>query len=184
MSGPRRLSQREARLGGAKGQRDHRNRHGDGKTAADLMPEDHLDEEAPPAFLDAAGKRAWRRVITAAPPDLLHTIDTDLVAAVAAAMVPHENAVKLSQRAWQDLDTLRRTSLSSEMRCALRARLLNWRPHWVYRRSPDHGSRCRLLNPPFPTTRICALSNSSGRTANAAAPSQPDQRLCDGRSSS
>lgn len=44
MSGPRRLSQKEARLGGAKGQRDHRYRHGDGKTAADLMPEGHLDE--------------------------------------------------------------------------------------------------------------------------------------------
>lgn len=183
MSGPRRLSQKEARLGGAKGQRDHRYRHGDGKTAADLMPEGHLDESTT-GFSRRCRQESLAPGDHRAPPDLLHTIDTDLVAAVAAAMVPHENAVKLSQRAWQDLDTLRRTSLSSAMRCALRARLLNWRPHWVYRRSPDHGSRCRLLNPPFPTTRICALSNSSGRTANAAAPSQPDQRLCDGRSSS
>ena len=67
------------------------------------MPEGHLDEKAPPAFLDA-GKEAWRRVITAAPPDLLHTTDTDPVSAQAAAMVRHANAVKLSQRAWQDLD--------------------------------------------------------------------------------
>lgn len=43
-------------------------------------------------------------MITAAPHDLLHTFDTDPVSAQAAAMVRHANAVKLSQRAWQDLD--------------------------------------------------------------------------------
>ena len=94
----------DKRLAGAQGERNHRRRYGDVQTAADLMPSDDLGEEAPPAFLDAAGKKAWRRVIAAAPPGLLHRIDADLVAALAAAMVRHENAVKLSQRAWEDLN--------------------------------------------------------------------------------
>ena len=106
MSGPRRLSQKEAWLGGAKGQRDHRYRHGDGKTAADLMPEGDPDENAPPAFLDVAGKKAWRRIIAAAPPGLLHKINTDLVTALPAAVARHENAVRLLQRVWQDRDDL------------------------------------------------------------------------------
>jgi len=101
MPGPRRHTQIEAWLNGAEGERNHRYLYGDVRTATDQMTPDDLDKAAPSAFLDAAGKKAWRRIIAAAPPGLLHKIDTDLVAALAAAMVRHENAVKLSQEGWR-----------------------------------------------------------------------------------
>lgn len=158
----RRHTQKEAWLNGARGEGNNRHLYGNAQTA-DLMPPDDLDEKAPPAFLDAASKKPWRRIIAAAPPGLLHQIDSDMVAALAAAVVRHENAVKLSQTAWlnpagsAELFAIERNAVRAARQVAELASALGLSP---IARSIQ-GLRCRLLNPdrPFPTTRICAFSN-------------------------
>jgi P27 family predicted phage terminase small subunit len=89
---------REAALGGDIALRNHRQRYGTARSAADLTSS---ELGAPPAFLDTAGKAAWQRIGATVPAGLLCTMDRDLVAALAAAIVRHERAVTVSQNAWK-----------------------------------------------------------------------------------
>jgi P27 family predicted phage terminase small subunit len=98
MRGPRRLTLKEAKLRGPQAVRDHRRNHGTAPSAADLTSG---ELGAPPAFLDAAGKAAWRRIGATVPAGLLSTLDRDLVAGLAAAIARHERAVVMSQNAWK-----------------------------------------------------------------------------------
>jgi P27 family predicted phage terminase small subunit len=105
MRGPRRHTLAEAKLSGPQAVRDHRRNYGIAPSAADVAPGD-LGKQEPPAYLDAAGKAAWRRVIALAPPGLLRAGDGDLLATLAAAIARHERAVVISQNAWDQDDMI------------------------------------------------------------------------------
>jgi len=95
MPGPRRHTAREAALSGPMSARKHRERYGTAASAADLSL-----ATTPPAFLDAAGKKGVAQShCRAAPPGLLHKIDVDILAALAATIAVHKKSVRLSQEA-------------------------------------------------------------------------------------
>lgn len=97
MPGPRRHTLDEAKLGGDVALRNHRYRYGTKPSVADRTT-DELG--APSAWLDADVQTAWRRIVDAAPPDLLRAIDAPLIEALAVAMARHQRWATLLQDAW------------------------------------------------------------------------------------
>lgn len=83
--------------------------------------------------------------------------------ALAAAMVSHENAVKLSQTTWLDPADSGELLPSSAMRCALRVRSPNCDCARPVARRPFTDPLYQRQNPSrrFPTTRICAFCSWS-----------------------
>jgi phage terminase small subunit len=98
-TGHRRLTAAEAAMRGDA--RHHRLRYGTAPTAAALTT-GLLPAAAPPAWLDSEEAEAWARIIADAPSGLLKATDSDLVAALAEAVVRHRRAVlahrKLAKR--------------------------------------------------------------------------------------
>jgi P27 family predicted phage terminase small subunit len=77
--------------------RKHRRRYGTAPSAADRTTG---ELGTPPPWLDADAQAAWRRIVEAAPPDLLRAIDAGLIEALAVAMTRHRRWVTLLQQAW------------------------------------------------------------------------------------